>query len=490
MSTDYPSADLSVQTPGGRAFVIRPFGTKETNAGDLIDFECVHDKLIAVALQRAGFSGGTTEAFMEQGSIHEDMFREIVIADLVIADVSIHNANAFYELGIRHALRKGHTIIIRADKFNDKRVFDLNSEKNLSYSLDDPASSVDKLVATITQTLEQTPNDSPVFRLLPNLKTINPADAQLVPADVRESISEILHDKSIDKAAQLTTLKSRVRGRYWEREAFLYIARAQSTLPDHYGAIESWEYLRLNGSRETEANQQLATSYQKTGELAKSEIAALRCLQSTSLSDWCRAETHALVGSNLKRRWLAQLDNHESLDERQRTAMSSPLLRKAYDAYSAGFESHQSHFYSGLNAAILLSVELTLAEQHPIEWAYLCEADDRDPAYTLKARHRHLTRLVAATELAIKASQRRSDVDNSPWDLISRAELMMVSSDDTPRVVAAYQRLRHLFSGIVMDVTLEQMAMYRKLGVFTDQQLAVTNYLQTLSVAAAPNNAP
>ena len=35
-----------------------------------------------------------------------DMFQLLLTADLVVADISIHNANVFYELGMRHALRE------------------------------------------------------------------------------------------------------------------------------------------------------------------------------------------------------------------------------------------------------------------------------------------------------------------------------------------------------------------------------------------------
>ena len=42
------------------------------------------------------------------------MFRELVLADVVVADVLVHNANVFYELGIRHAVRNRSTVLIRA----------------------------------------------------------------------------------------------------------------------------------------------------------------------------------------------------------------------------------------------------------------------------------------------------------------------------------------------------------------------------------------
>ena len=465
---------------GGRAFVIRPFGQKNTSSGNLIDFDQVHERLIAVALHKTGFTGGTTAEFIAQGSIHEDMFREIVIADLVIADVSIHNANAFYELGIRHALRKGHTIIIRADKYNDKRVFDLNSERNMSYSLEDPSSSVDLLVETIKSTISSTPNDSPVFRLLPRLKPVNTSDAQMVPDSFSEKIDEIVNKMQPNKAEQLLALKLETVGQFWEREAFLHIARAQSGIADHQGAITTWEYLRHTITHEAEANQRLATSYQKINELAKSEIAASRVLRSKGLTDWQTAETHSLIGSNLKRRWLAQFSNAEDLIERQRIALSSDLLRKAYSSYASGFDSHSSHFYSGLNAVLLRAIQLELATIHPDEWEYLCEIDEREPSYTLAIQTRHLNKLTAATDLAISSSLRRAKADDTPWNAISAAELLVATCPEPKRVVAAYRRICHHLNGMPLNIVREQLALYTKLQVFKDNVTAVSESLTSI----------
>ena len=91
-------------------FIVRPFGMKEG-----IDFDAVEQLLIQPALKAAGQEGNTTTNIAEAGNIREDMFRLLVTADLVIADLSIHNANVFYELGIRHGLRPQGTLLIRAD---------------------------------------------------------------------------------------------------------------------------------------------------------------------------------------------------------------------------------------------------------------------------------------------------------------------------------------------------------------------------------------
>ena len=65
------------------------------------------------------------------------MFRELVTADLVIADLSIHNANVFYELGIRHGVRRNATFLLRA-KSDRKYPFDLQTDRYLTYTRPSP----------------------------------------------------------------------------------------------------------------------------------------------------------------------------------------------------------------------------------------------------------------------------------------------------------------------------------------------------------------
>ena len=143
--------------PTGRAFIIRPFDEKSNTAGDApIDFDKVDRELISVALAQVGLTGGTTGEFVQQGNIRTDMFRQLLAADLVIADISIHNANAFYELGIRHAMRNKYTVMIKSKVRGDSHVFDLKADRYLPYNPDEPAAAVDDLIKTINSTLERT----------------------------------------------------------------------------------------------------------------------------------------------------------------------------------------------------------------------------------------------------------------------------------------------------------------------------------------------
>src|SRR5689334_4862780 len=114
-----------------QAFIVRPFGVKQD-----IDFERVEQELIQPALNAVGINGATTAKIVEAGNIREDMFSQLLLADLVIADLSIHNANVFYELGIRHALRDKKTFLIRCNK--DEIPFDLKTDRYLSYDAANP----------------------------------------------------------------------------------------------------------------------------------------------------------------------------------------------------------------------------------------------------------------------------------------------------------------------------------------------------------------
>src|SRR5262249_54019489 len=106
-------------------------------------------ELIALAMTAARVTGGTTGLIARSGNIRLDMFERLVLADLVIADISVHNANVFYELGIRDALRDRPTILIRFKRPDqesaahpDEVPFDLKTDRYLEYDLTSLAASV------------------------------------------------------------------------------------------------------------------------------------------------------------------------------------------------------------------------------------------------------------------------------------------------------------------------------------------------------------
>jgi hypothetical protein len=145
------------------AFIIRPFGEKNG-----INFEQVERDLIRPALGALNIPGGTTGLFTYSGNIRTDMFEQLVLADIVVADISIHNANVFYELGIRHGLRDKRTVLIRSR--SDEVPFDLRTDRYLEYDKANPAAAREQLVETLRATRDSNRRDSPAFLLLPELQ--------------------------------------------------------------------------------------------------------------------------------------------------------------------------------------------------------------------------------------------------------------------------------------------------------------------------------
>jgi tetratricopeptide (TPR) repeat protein len=96
-----------------RCFVIMPFGKKLDEADVEVNFDEVYEKFIKPTVEGEGLKCIRCDEVDEAGNIHKTMFQLIWHADVAIADVSIPNPNVFYELGIRHALRNGVTVIIR-----------------------------------------------------------------------------------------------------------------------------------------------------------------------------------------------------------------------------------------------------------------------------------------------------------------------------------------------------------------------------------------
>jgi tetratricopeptide (TPR) repeat protein len=111
-----------------------PFGVRETGAATpgpaRVDFDMLWKLAIAPALDQLGYRA--VRADQDLGPlIIKEMLERLYYSDLVVADVSIANANAYYEVGIRHAARSTGCVLIAADWA--RPVFDLAQMRHVSY---------------------------------------------------------------------------------------------------------------------------------------------------------------------------------------------------------------------------------------------------------------------------------------------------------------------------------------------------------------------
>ncbi len=457
-------------------FIVRPFGKKSG-----IDFERVEIDLMQPAMRQAGLTGGTTGQILQQGNIRTDMFEQLLIADLVIADISIHNANVFYELGIRQALRDKRTFLIRAvkkstdaDAKEEEVPFDLKTDRYLAYEAGNPGASVAVLAAALNATLDSLKADSPVYQLLPELNPADPSKFLVLPLDFRE---EVERAEAVKNCADVQLLGAEVDGFAWRAAGLRLVGQAQFRLRDWTGAKATWMAVRDYDDTDLESNTLLGTIYQRLGDLIASDQALERALQNRDLDPRDRAEILALTGRNAKTQWEQAWADSTELDSRQRAALASPYLEKSLELYHQGFVADRNHFYSGLNALAMVTVLTELADVQIVLWQ--AGFDDNDEAERKLRELKDLRAdLAVGVKLAIESKQAalRRDQQTDIWAEVSNADLTCLTSTRANRVGLAYKRALAGAPDFANQAVRRQLLLYQKLGVFGDNiQAALDN---------------
>jgi len=120
-----------------RCFVVIGFGVKTDLAtGRAIDLDKTYAELIKPALDAAGVDGFRAIDINRTGTIDSIMYKWLIEAELVVADISTLNANVLYELGVRHALKPRTTILMAESQLLKTLPFDLSHTIIHSYQLD------------------------------------------------------------------------------------------------------------------------------------------------------------------------------------------------------------------------------------------------------------------------------------------------------------------------------------------------------------------
>ena len=474
-------------------FVVRPFGVRKARSasGEAIevDFDRIHAELIAPAMAAAGLLGNTTEDIAEAGNIREDMFQLLAHADLVIADISLHNANVFYELGARHALRKRRTFLIRFAA--DEVPFDLKTDRYLGYDAANPGASVDALAAGLRATLDDdTRVDSPIFNLLPALRAPDVAELVPVPPEFRD---EVERARAAADVGRLTLLGDEAEMLPWGAEGMRLAARALYALKAWPAARSAWDRVRRRRDGDVEADLKLATILQRLGQVEASNQAVARVLERADIAPAQRAEAHALAGSNAKQAWIDAWRRGDDAPREQvvARALHSAQLDAAQRAYARAFAVDLNHFYGGINALAMARVRVDLATEMPDDWRNDFDDDDAAEA-ELRRLKSDLGHLTGAVHLAVQREIERCapGSDDARWALASAADLLLLRQERPARVVAAYQRALEGAPPYFFDVVQRQLSLYRRLGLFAAALSALDSPLAEWEAAARRADGP
>ena len=479
-----------------RAFVIRPFGkkkakTKKDATEREIDFDAISTALIEPALIAVGLEGGTTVDIIEAGNIREDMFSLILEGDLVLCDMTIHNANVFYELGIRHALRKKRTVLIRGGPIADEVPFDNLTDRYLPYDIEDPSKALPDLINTLTATRASDKTDSPIFKLLPTLPEVDPDCVVVLPKDLGEEIDRA---KSAKALGWLRLLSQEVESRRFQWLALRAIGRAQWDNNDPDGARATYKKLIAHDPDDLEANNALANLYERQYRAEKlpqlltlSDQAIDRVLANNRSTLDQRTEALSLKGRNAKTRWRQTFENLNDPAQRLRAAVNRQLLQ-AYDGYMKAFSDNLNHHWSGLAALQMCAIANHLASQDAWEDAFDNKRDARD-------RKDDLTRVFDDLKGAAKMAVQQARANKPPgsndraWADISNADWLFLTEPKDGRVRRAYTDSVPSPPWF-LDAVKGQLELFAKLGIKTDLANAIITDLTAAADPQPPNPQP
>jgi tetratricopeptide (TPR) repeat protein len=430
------------------AFVVMPYGTKEQ-----IDFNRVYRDLIKPALEGAGFEVFRADEEVRAGDIRTDMFQELLLADLVVADLSIDNPNVWYELGVRHALRARGVIGIRCRR--DYMPFDVYTDRSLLCHIkEDPAGAAvpdpdhleedkKKLATFAMETINAwyKRKISPVYHLLPYLKepdfkSLRVEEAKEFWEKYESWARRIEVARKGDRPGDILVLAEEAPNIGFRIEAYRSAGNALRSLGQFALALDQY------GKALTLSPDDLESRRQKgllLGKLKRHDEAKewLHDLVKDIPDD---GESWALLGRVEKDSWIAGWRAQgKTVDQmRQDAAGDDAALRETIDAYAKGFRRDPLHYYSGINAVALMHLlaHLTANEEQlefrrqvegGVRWALRGALEKNSKDYWARATLAELEGLSSKKEIVEAALKSAVAVADKDWFKLnsSREQLLL-----------------------------------------------------------------
>ncbi|NTV09234.1 MAG: DUF4071 domain-containing protein [Zoogloea sp.] len=320
-------------------FTIMGFGKKtDFSTGKTYDLDKTYFNIIKPVVERCGYVSIRADEIQDAGLIDKSMYALLIKADLVIADITTFNPNALYELGVRHAARPNHTIILK-DK-DGKIPFDLDHNRFLIYThlgedvgASEAQSCQIRLEGVVKSIEEKVCIDSPLFEYL---RGISPH--VLSDADYNELIGNLSakenHVFGLSEKAKALMLRDDFAG------AAILWGKAACLMPDEHYFVQQ---------------QTLCTYKSESPSKEASLLSALAIISSIYKTDETNdPETLGLVGAIHKRLYSMNKDVE--------------TLKRAISAYERGYSVSNS-YYAGENYAGCLD-ELAVVTTDVEEKAY------------------------------------------------------------------------------------------------------------------------
>lgn len=457
------------------AFIAMPFGTKPDADGLPIDFNRIYAELLLPALQDAGCEVFRADDEQRAGDIRTDMFQELLVADLVLADLTLDNPNVWYELGVRHALRARGVLLVQGPRATQP--FDIYTDRKLRYRLKDGAPdpafvAADRaaLTAMARATLDAPSRRklSPVYVLLDHLhepewrSLLLGAQSEFGQAyDAWRSRMEVARQKNL--AGDILVLADETPTQALWLEAKRLAGNCLLKLQQFELALEQFDAVL---ALEPDDKPSLEKRVVCLGRIGRHEEARelVRGLIDRYPAD---PEVWALSGRIEKVHWIARWRDTALTPAQMRQAASAELasLEEAIAPYHQAFIADPSQHASGIN-----SLTLQLLHRHL----------GGEPNQTV------IDNLIGGVLWSALSAQKRDPKDY--WARASYAELCVLLNPlatvqrEYRSAVAAAQRDR-----FALESTRETLALLRDLQFRPDETAAALEVLQReIARLAAP----
>jgi len=446
-----------------QCFVIMPFGKKRDAKGREFDFAFIYEALIKPAIIKANLL--PIIAYEEQagGIIHKPMYERIMFCEFSVTDMTTFNANVFYELGMRHAIRP-HTTVVICDEGMSPLPFDIALVRTLMYryeldteknemSIADLDKKIDALATLLTSNeIEDPIPDSPIKQTIenfpfPDLESLKQRSEvfKKIAAENQQEI-ETVHN-NVDEWLKIS-LEEKYATYNNQTEKLAEYAAAKQKCFDNIKAVETnlgniqveefpivsvllFAYRAIGANRETVSlinrmprqqfdmnivlHQQLAHAYNQLEEFDKAEKVLLTAEQKFGK----HPETNGLLGSVYKKK-------------AKQAAAIDPFaekgwLKKAIKAYQDGYDAGPSDYYPGINLLNLLATtkaDVALYNKYLPIVSYAIERriQQQPNDYWAQASGMELEILRGNKDAAMDYLQAAKASRHYPWEIASTAE--------------------------------------------------------------------
>ena len=314
---------------------------------------------------------------------------------------------------------------------------------------------------------------------------ISPAKLIIIPREFEEALEKAQNDEA-NGLATLALLGEEAKRNAWAREGVRLIGRAQRRMKGFKAALKSWEFIRKDLPDDVESNLQLATIFQRLGDIVSASQACRRVLANASAERKDRADARSQLARNEKATWLAGFRTLASEAARREQAISDNRLIEAFDGYMAGFAEDLNDYYSGINALGLLTAIVKLAEMEPEAWAGRFETKKKAEA-ALDDFREQLDYVRGAVRMSLENARRQSERRGKPdeWLPPSEAQYRLLTADNPVFVKNAYRAAKNAgASGFSVDTEAAQVGIFHLLGLLPENCRAA---LEALGIPSSPS---